>query len=738
VTSAGRSVVGESVARVGGVERVTGAQRYVADLKLEGVLQVKLLHLPVGHARLGAIDTSAALAVEGVRHVLTAADLPQPVPRFGPSFRDRPVLADGEVEYFGEPVAAVAAETEDAAVEAVGRIRVEYEELPGVYSLEDALAEGAPLVRDPGLRGGDPLAHTNVLREHRFGWGDVESAEAALVVEDTYRFPMVSHFSIEPFAVLSAVRDGVVTVWSPVQHPFVLQRVIAEATGLPMTAVRVVVPDPGGGFGGKGYPKYEPLMAFLALRVDRPLRLVLSLEESFQASRRAACRVHVRTGFDGDGTLRFQDVEADYLIGAYADIGDRVVSKAGYTATGPYRTPHARIVARSVLSHTVPSTAFRGFGAPQLAWAVESQLDEAARRLGVDPLELRLRNLARKDEEFVPGDRPADGDWEQALRRAAEAIGWGAPAPPGRGRGLAMGLKSSATVSVTNAIVRLHFDGSVSVLVGTTDMGQGARTVLSQVAASELGVPLDSVRVVMGDTSVVPFDTSTSASRSTVFSGNAIVHACRDLEAQLRTIAAELYGEDAAGGELDHRQVLADFFGPSRGELIGVGRSRARYLRDHPLGGSPSFWEVAAVGCEAEVDETTGEILIHRLVTVSDVGKAINPQHVEMQDEGAAVMGLGHTVMEHLLLDERGLIRNLGALDYRIPTAKDLPLELSSFMVENGDGPGPHGAKGAGESGILAIAPAVAAAVRDAAGVRIRDLPLTPERVWHALQERDG
>jgi CO/xanthine dehydrogenase Mo-binding subunit len=723
------SVFGESIARVGGIERVTGAQQFAADLRLEGALQVKLVHLPVGHARLGAIDTSEALAVEGVRHVLTAAGLPQPVPRFGSSFHDRPVLADGEVQYFGEPVAAVAAETEDAAVEALARIHVEYEELSGVYSLEDALAPDAPLVQEE--LGG------NVLREHRFGWGDVDALDPAVVVEGTYRFPMVSHFSIEPFAVLAAPRDPGVTVWSPIQHPFVLQRVVSEATGLPMADVRIVVPDPGGGFGGKGYPKYEPLMAFLALQIRRPVRLVLSLEESFQASRRSACRVHIRTGLDADGTLRFQDIEADYLIGAYADIGDRVVSKASYTATGPYRTPNARIVARSVLSHTVPSTAMRGFGVPQLSWAVESTLDEAARRLSVDPLDLRLRNLARRDEQFIPNDRPADGDWAEALRRAAEAIGWGTERPAGRGRGLAMGLKSSATVSLSNAIVRLHFDGSVSVLVGTTDMGQGARTVLAQVAAAELGVPVDAVRVVMGDTSVVPFDTSTSASRSSVFSGNAIRLACEDLKGQLRTIASELYGEEAAAGPFDHRQMLADYFGPTRGELIGIGRSRARYLPDHPLGGEPSFWEVAAAGCEVEVDEGTGEILVHKLVTVSDVGKAINPQQVEMQDEGGAVMGLGHTTMEHLLLDERGLIRNLGALDYRIPTTKDMPLELTTLMIENGDGPGPHGAKGAGESGILAIAPAVAAAVRDATGVTIRELPLTPERVWHALQERD-
>jgi len=746
--TAGASPFGQSIARVGGVERVTGAQRFTADLKLDGVLHVKLVHLPVGHARIIAVDTSDALEVAGVQHVLSAADLPQPVPRFGPASRDRPVIASGEVKYFGEPVAAVAAESEDAAAEAAALVRVEYEELPGVYSIEEALAEGAPLVQHPDLRGDTPLAHTNLLGEWHFGWGDVDATRADVVIEGTYSFPMVSHFAIEPFATMAAVQDGVVTVWSPIQHPFVLQRVIADVVGLPVSSVRIIAPDAGGAFGGKGYPKYEPLMAFLALRTGRPVRLVLSLEESFQASRRAACTVRARTGFDREGGLCFQDLEADFLIGAYADIGARVVSKASYTASGPYRTPNVRIVARGVLSHTVPSTAFRGFGVPQLAWAVESQLAEAARRLGLDPLELRARNLARKGEDFIPGDTPADGDWEQALRRAAQAVAWDTPAPAGRGRGLAMGLKSSATVSVSNAIVRLHHDGSVSVLVGTSDMGQGSRTVLSQVAADELGIPVDGVRVVMGDTSVVPFDTSTSASRSSVFSGNAIGLACRDIRGQLCSIAAELYGEPEEeirvdggrvhvhGEGLAYGALLKDYFGPSRGELIGVGRCRARYLPEHPLGGAPSFWELVAVACEVEVDETTGEILIHKLVTVSDVGKAINPQHVEMQDEGAAVMGLGHTLMEHLILDEGGRISNLGALDYRIPTSRDLPLEVATFMVENQDGPGPYGAKGAGESGILAIAPAVAAAVQAATGVRIRDLPLTPERVWRALMEK--
>ncbi len=353
------------------------------------------------------------------------------MPRFGPQFDDRPVLAVGETHYHGEPVAVVAAETEDAAAAAAALVDVRYEELPAVVTLAAALAPDAPLVQDPALRPGDPLAATNVLREHRVGWGDVETTPADVVVEGTWTFPMVTHFAIEPHAFMATPEGDGIAVWSAIQHPYWLQRILSRVLGLPLSKVRVLAPDPGGAFGGKQHAKYEPLVAFLALRAQRPVRLVLSLEESFQAVRRAAAEVRVRTGLLGDGSIAFQDIAADYLIGAYVDIADRVVSKGSYVGAGPYRMPAARIVARGVLSHTVPSTAFRGFGNPQVNWAVESNLDEGARRLGIDRLEIRLRNLARKGEAFIPWDTPADGDWEQSVRRAAELIGWDTPLPPG-------------------------------------------------------------------------------------------------------------------------------------------------------------------------------------------------------------------------------------------------------------------------------------------------------------------
>jgi CO/xanthine dehydrogenase Mo-binding subunit len=742
--------VGGSPARVGGRDRVTGRQAYVADIRLDDVLHVKLVSLDCARARIIAIDVSAALEVPGVRLAITAADLPQPMPRFGPQFVDRPVLAVDETHYHGEPVAAVAAEASDAAEEAAGLIRIEYEELPAVFTIAAALDPAAPLVQDPSLRPGDPLADTNILREHRFGWGDIDEAAADVVVDGTYAFPMVTQFAIEPHAFMAAPDGDGIAIWSSIQHPSWLQRVIAGLLHLPLSKVRVFAPDPGGGFGGKQHAKYEPLVAFMALLAGRPVRLVLTLEETFQAVRRGASEIRVRSGFRTDGRLVFRDVDANYLIGAYADIADRTVAKGSYTSSGPYMIPAVRIVARSILSHTTPSTAFRGFGNPQQIWAVESNMDEAAVSLGIDPVALRLRNLAQHGEAFIPGDTPADGDWAQAVERAAELIGWGSPPAPGRGRGIAVGLKSGPTTGLSYSTVRLLADGSVIVHAGTSDMGQGARTIFAQIAAQELGCPLEWVTVVMGDTAVVPYDQQTSASRSSVLMGNSVLDGCREVQARIRTMAARLESVDEAAIVVDRgevrigervlpiRDVLIRGLGRLGGEIIGIGEMRKEAEPDHPLGGTAAFFEFNCTAVEVEVDEATGDVVVTRHVTVSDVGKALNPLQVRGQDEGAAIMGLGHTLMEHYIYDEAGRIRNLGAIDYRIPTSMDLPLRMESDIIENEDGPGPYGSKGMSEGALLCVAPAVAAAVRDATGVMIRDLPLSPERVWRALQERSA
>jgi CO/xanthine dehydrogenase Mo-binding subunit len=744
------SSIGRRARRVGGVERATGAQAFLADLRIDGALQVRLVTADVAHARIIGVDADAARRAPGVVSVVSAEDLPQPMPRFGPGYADRPLLATAETLYHGEPLAAVVAESWDAADEAARLVRVDTQPLPAVLTIDEALAADAPLVRDPGLRpDDDPFRDTNVMNEWRFGWGDVDAALAPHVIEERYTAASTTHFAIEPHGFIAAPEGDGVVVWSTIQHPYVLQRLVATTIGLPLAKVRVVAPDPGGGFGGKQHAKYEPLLALLALRLGRPVRLILTLEETFQAVRSPTFRIDMRTGFADDGTILFQDIVSEGLLGAYADIGHRVVSKSSYLACGPYRVPDARVHVRAILSHTPPATALRGFGSPQMAWAVESQLDEAASRLGIDRLEIRRRNLARRGEAIVrgAGDTPADGNWDEALGKAAAWIGWGEPLPDGHGRGIAVGIKSSATTGASYAVVRLLHEGSAVVLAGTSDMGQGARTILAQIASEELGVPIDRVAVVMGDTSIAPYDMQTSASRSTVFMGTAVQEACREINAKLRAMAAEHLGlgEDdvtvaggevrAAGRDLPVVELMAQVFGPMLGEVIGSGERRGRHIPEHPLGGHAAFYEFCATASEVAVDRETGEVRLLRHVTVSDVGKMLNPTHVASQDEGAAVMGIGQTLMEHLAFEpETGRIENLGALDYRIPTTKDLPVEMASLVVENGDGPGPYGSKGTGESGLLSTAPAIASAIRDATGAVIRDLPLTPERVWRALQ----
>ena len=408
--------------------------------------------------------------------------------------------------------------------------------------------------------------------------------------------------------------------------------------------------------------------------------------------------------------------------------------RASYIGNGPYNWPSARINARSVLSHTVPSTAFRGFGNPQINWAVESNISEAATELGIDQVDIRLRNLAHKGDKFIPFDTPADGEWAESIRRAADMIEWRSPKPEGRGRGIALGIKSGPTTGLSTSLVRLLADGSVVVYAGTQDIGQGARTIFAQICADELGCEVvagDSGHGRHRDRALRPADVGVALDRA---------HGERDparLSRRHRSSCSDRLGDrwDESKSAVDQVGLALGRLG---GEIAGTGEARKEAETDHPLGGSALFYEFNATAVELSVDEATGDITIHRHVAVSDVGKSINKLQVQMQDEGAAIMGLGHTLMEQYIFDSSGRVRNLGAIDYRIPTSMDLPHELLSDTVENEDGPGPYGAKGMSEGGLLAVASAVAAAVRDATGVTIRDLPLTPERVWRALQDREA
>jgi len=739
--------VGKSIRRADAVKKVTGALEYTIDSNMAGMLHGKLLRSAFARARIISIDMAGAQQMPGVVAVLTASELPQPVPRFGPVIADQPLLASGETKYHGEPVAIVLANDEDTAAAAIRQIRVEYEELPAVCTVADALRPDAPLLHPGGKRHDGRICDSNVCGEFEFKWGDVDKAkrECARIIDEVYSFPMIHHHALEPLSCIAYPVDSGVTIKSPIQSPFILQRVVASCLGLELSAVRVIPSDIGGGFGGRGYPKLEPLAAYSAMRTGRPVKISTSLDDGFFTVRRLAATVRMQTGFDLEGRIVFQDVKADFLMGAYADACTRIVQKAGFLGCGLYRTPNARIVSRAIYSNTVVSTACRGFGMPQLVWAIESQMNAASRLLKIDPLEIRLRNLPARGEVFVPGDTPADGDWREGLKKAAAMVGWGDPKKSNVGRGIAIGVKTPIPASVSNAVAKLCADGSVTVAVGTTEMGQGARTVFAQIAAEILRIPVEQIKVIMGDTTVAPFDLATAGSRSTVTMGSAVMAACEDLLIQLGAIARELgvidREEDAEfanatirghQGPISYGELLKQYLGTLQGEIVGRGMFQGEKDSSHPLGGLSDFWEVVFTSAEVEVDRATGKVAVRKLVNVSEVGLAINPLQARAQEEGGLIMGLGHTLMEELVYDESGKLLNAGPLDYRIPTAMDIPI-IETHLMENRDGPGPFGAKGIGEGPVIAVAPAIADAVYDAVGVVIKDLPLTPERVWSAL-----
>jgi CO/xanthine dehydrogenase Mo-binding subunit len=746
-------IVGTAAPRVDTPAKAAGQARFITDVTVPGMVHAKLWRSPMPHARIRAVDLARARAAPGVLAVVTAEDLPVRDLYYGPAFKDQPLLAHQVVRFAGEPVVAVVADTEAHAAAARDLVRVDLDELPVVATLDAALAAGAPCLHarpTPAGHFGDlralrPIPGTNVCHHFHYERGEADRAlaEADLVVDQTYTFPMAHHVSLEPHCAIARVETHGITLWASTQHPFPVRKELAELFGVPLARLQVVVPYLGAAYGNKSYTKIEPLTIALAALVRRPVRLALTAEEAFLTVRRAAVRYRLRTGVRRDGTLVARQGEIHYQLGAYADVGPRVVQKSAYTAAGPYRIPHLRIDAYGVYTNTVVSVAFRGYGVPQLAWAYESQMDVIAERLSLDPLELRLRNLLRRGETFMEGDLPVDCDLADGLRRAAAAIDWDAPPRPGRGKGLACTIKAPLAPSVSSAMVRMHADGSVTLLTGTVECGQGARTALSQIVAEELAVPLGRIAIGRSELGMSPYDQATSASRSTTLMGLAVLAAARDVRDQLLAIGARVLGAArdtlvlrdgrivGPGAALTCAEAVAAYFGMPGGELIGRGTYRGE--RGHaPLGGEAPFWEVGMAAAEVEADRDTGRVTVHRYVSVADIGRAINERECHAQEEGGAMMGIGHTFFEQMVYDG-GQLLNPSLIDYRVPGLADVPDVYESILVENGDGPGPYGAKGIGESGLLPTAPAIANALARATGARITDLPLTPERVWRAM-----
>jgi CO/xanthine dehydrogenase Mo-binding subunit len=565
---------------------------------------------------------------------------------------------------------------------------------------------------------------------------------------------------METHTTIAHWRGGELTLWSSCQHPFLVRQEIAGLFGLPLDLVQVIVPFLGGGFGSKSYTKMEPLTAAIARKAGRPVRILNSVNESMITTRRHNMKCRMRTAAAADGTLLGRSAEAWMDTGAYADNGPRVTATAGDAAPGPYRWRAVESAAHCVYTNTSPSGSYRAFGATHLQWIGESQLDEVARRLSMDRLEIRRRNLLRPGEEVRPGGKPLDADLIGDVEKAAAEVGWSdssadvyprAPeaVPRGRcrrGRGVSVGLLAAGAQPVSMATVRMGPDGSVTVLVGTTELGQGARTVMAQIAAGVLNSPVSKVVMRGTDTRYTPYDRSTGASRSTTVAGLAVQRAAQSvLDALLETATVKLETppgllrtaegriEDQGGRSITHGELVRARFGFDGGELIGHGRVQ-------PEGGSgsyaegPVFWEVCVAAVEAEVDMETGVITVLRTSTVADVGKAINPQLVARQDEGALLQGIGNALFEEMHFAQDGMVLNDTLLDYRIPAFEDMPASMKCTIVENGDGPGPFGAKGCGEGALAAVPAAIVNALADA-GVPMTALPLTPERVWRRIQE---
>lgn len=769
-------VVGTSVLRTDGLEKVTGTTKYAANLERTGMLHAKILRSIVPHAKITRLDVSQAERLPGVVAVLTSADFASlnVNPYFGSLIKDQPIVAIDRVRYVGDPVAAVAAISEEIAEQALELIEVEYEELPAVFDPLEALQDGAPLLHEPDQGSqaellGDSksiniVQGSNLVGKFTLRKGDVEQgfAEADYVYEDEFTSPAATHAHLEPHVTLAEFHsDGSLEVWSATQTPSSVRVELAHIFNLPLSQVRVRVPSLGGGYGGKCYAQIEPITCALARKAGRPVKLALSREETFMTLTKHAARIRVKTGVKKDGTITARKIEAYYDTGAYADVGPRVARNGAYPGAGPYYIPHVQVDSHCVYTNKTPAGAYRGYGVAQISWAVESHTDMIAERLGMDPLQFRLLNGVEEGVPFHTGE-PVEGmPVKELLQRAAKEIGWdegyrAIEVAPGkvRGKGIASTVKGTGTPSVSTAIVKMDEDGSVEVLVSTVEIGQGSSTVLAQIAADSLGVPFERVRVLNPDTAVTPYDRSTSSSRSTFMMGNAIMLAAKEIRTQLFEAASEILevspddldlvdGVVAVKGSPDLRLTIEDVLRRKYGMKVGTVVGRGTYKTEGGLdpengqGRASAFWETGVSAAEVEVDVQTGAVTIVNFVSVADVGKVINPVLCEGQVEGTILTGIGHALYENIIY-EHGQPINPNFLDYGLPTFSEMPVNLKTVLAEHHHPNGPYGAHGVGETAMPSVAPAIANAIYNAIGVRVHDLPMTPEKVLRGLFERNA
>ncbi len=759
-------IVGQSVPRVDSLDKVQGKAQYTVDMVLPHMLYGAFLRSPFARAKILNIDSSQARRVPGVRVVVTGPDFPY---TYGSTIKDRPFLAMGEVRFVGEPVMALAATSQEAAEEALSLVKVDYEELPPILDPDAAMQPNADLLH-PNLgsykfsEAARPQPGTNICSHYKLRRGDVEEGfkQADLVYEGTYTTQMVQHVCMEPHGAIAQYQASGkrLTVWVGTVSPYMSRKELADSLKLPMSNIRVIVPRVGGSFGSKMYLKAEPLAVALAWFADgRPVKVIMDLSDEFRIAVKGPTRTTIKTGVKKDGSITARQVTTIWDTGAYADAGPRVTRNSGHTSPGPYRMPNVRIDGYTIYTNKNIAVPFRGYGVQELCWAYETHTDELAEKLGMDRLEFRMKNALRPGDVTATGSAVDSEGLIQCIDQVREAIEWNKPGPPPhpgslRGAGIAMIHKATGAPSTSSAIVKFNEDGTVTLLASTVEQGQGSETILAQMVAEELGIRLEDVYISPPDTDYTPFDSSSTSSRSTYHMGNAIRLACDDVKRQVVDVGAKLLQVPPEDIVLDRgllrvksspdksmplKDVVVKYFGYRGGTLIGRGVYKPSAISpDKETGLTPKmtpFWMYGVQAADVEVELETGKVNIKKLIAYHDVGHAINPVTCKQQLEGAVVMGASGALTEEVVLNAKGATVNPNLHDYKISTTLDTP-EIEVGLVEAAQPDGPFGAKGVGEPALAATAPAIGNAIYAATGIRIKDLPITPEKILKALQEK--
>ena len=735
-------IIGQSIPRVDNTGKVTGDARYTADVLLSGTLWAKTLRSPYPHARIVRVDTSRAEKAPGVRAILTGADVRGIL--YGRRYRDISVLAQDRVRFIGERVAAVAADTLEQAEEALELLEVDYEEFPAVFDPVTALQEGAPIIHPdvnsyPGLP--KPLARpSNAFVNDIFTRGNIAEgfAQSDVVVENTFTVSRVHQAFLEPHCCLVWIDDqDRVQMWSPNKAPQGLKESMSAALNIPKEKIRVNPVVIGGDFGGKGAPIDEPICYLLALRTGRPVKMVMEYREEFVAGApRHAAVIRLKTGVKRDGTMVAHEMEAYLDSGAYGGFRPGAVVGGIAHAGGCYRAEHARIAVSRVYTNNLPGGQMRAPGEPQGFFAAESHLDCEARKLGMDPYEFRLKNLIEEGETTLTGGHYRGIKAKDTLKAAVKTAGYKASKAANMGRGIAMGYRGPGAGS-TSLSLSLNPDGTIVIRTCLFEQGTGTYTTLRQIVAEELSLKPDEIQIQILDTdSGVPFDSGIGGSRGTRVASGAAFQAARAAKQELLDLAEKLLGWPKSetvlvGKELVHKKTRKRKRWDKLLSRAGRSVTGAAIHRDEDHSPVTAF---AAQIAEVSVDTETGEVKLRRLTTAHDTGVIVNPIGHQGQVDGGVVQGIGYGLIEYLPVHE-GHVGTAHFGEYKIPTVKDIP-ELKTVIVKGEAGVGPYKTKGIGENPISPVAAAIANAVEDAVGVRIKDLPITAEKVLNALRLR--